>query len=456
MNDAISEPAGLQGTGQQLSVTQGSITEPDEEFESGTNLDVIPGRVVKHLGKGIGGTVYAIEWQGTTAACKEITCANAVAQAKRELKVWKALNEENPPSQDHHWPQHCILQEVSKQDHEGSGKTIHHVFVIMWPIADSNSLMQCLRSPTFPRRSIRYNMGCMIVGLAIIHAAGVWHHDIHWGNILMHDNHPLYTDFGKAHKFDQKADWSPFDGWKFVFPDVCKEHNAGDKEDVFSLAAILLDMLAYLTRNEELKSYRVRPDGRPINFSWSAELLKREPNEKVINTLKTLTSPNPRTDYIKVILEMLDRDRETRPTAKESALKWWKATNKDRFRDHKGSKLKEVIVGGKDAAEKLRLQGGKLRSEGGFESEREVDTKGEHGPPLGQNDPAQAYVSDEEDVSEDYNDHEDRDFGPVKGRPAMCRFCDMWCKLRFRRRDELPPDVREYLEELGSERNLNS
>lgn len=270
---------------------------------------------------------------------------------RREYKVLQALQERIPLEDSGH----IIKAEGYRtwSDEEGN-----HWAIQMTPIA-TDSFKE------FFKREIASNdlpkiMSCMIVGLAIIHAAGIWHHDIHSGNILLWhkgirwgdtlewrsgthkpnmfedkglQGSPIYTDFCAAHVFEETGDCevnedrngSPTHQAQFSFPDICDEHKKEGKADVFSLGGVLVQALAILLDDRE-----VTASLPTTGFSLSEILLQKESNDKVRTTLGKfipkgeLSSLDPGAievlRYITIIQNMLDPNPQSRPTAKEAAI----------------------------------------------------------------------------------------------------------------------------------------
>ena len=405
-----------------------------------------PGRKIAYLGEGIGGDVYAIEYLGTTAACKKMKGENAAedwAQAQKEAKVWKSLRRRIPHEfQDHlHFPEHCRA-EIRKEPtvEGGSSPPRIHTFLVMWPIADSNSLRHTLQDKNRPlaRRLVRTLMGCLLVGLARIHAAGVWHHDMHSGNILIHEDHPLFSDFGKAHVFEPKP--SRAEDVEYDYPAGCAEHgNDTDKDDVLSLGVILIDLLVYLTGNKELKRHRQPPNQKALDFSMSAKIRTKDLNDAVRATLNKMIASHSKPDYIELILQMVERDRQARPTAEDAALGWWEAMQQYVFRDHNGLISAKPLcnpvvetVEYEHEHEPMRL-GSRMKSQeadnGSQLEEEEEEEEKEAYDYDGQYDSGQEYDSDIEFDP-------DLEYGSEGEGPGMCGTCDRWCSEKLLERGE--------------------
>ena len=130
-------------------------------------------------------------------------------------------------------------------------------------------------------------MGCLLVGLSILHDANIRHHDIHPRNILMRHGVPMYTDFGLTRVF------TDFDGSKtygkahhhvayaapefryYMIPTA-----RGRASDVFALGGVIFEIVAVITENQAMDDTRPRVNQQKFG--------DKETNKKAIEALKTL------------------------------------------------------------------------------------------------------------------------------------------------------------------------
>lgn len=162
-------------------------------------------------------------------------------------------------------------------------------------------------------------MGCLLVGLSILHDANIRHHDIHPRNILINNGVPIYTDFGLTRVFTD-SDGSKTHGkaHHHVAYAAPEYHDSklrslfyptarGRASDVFALGGVIFEMVAIVTGNQAMENTRPR-------YHWQ-RFGDKKTNEKAMEALNTLQRDDC---CAKVIKSMLQYKAETRRNAIEA------------------------------------------------------------------------------------------------------------------------------------------
>lgn len=187
-------------------------------------------------------------------------------------------------------------------------------FLVMYPVANGGNLTKYLLNPSPQAEVLSQMMGRLVVGLAILHKACIRHHDIHPGNILIHDGFPLYTDFGLAYSFKLPSNSRTRSTihrhhWNFGAP----EEERSTKSDVFALGGVLYEIAAFLaTKGSGMLDCRATISdirfGDEQKSSQARGCLRKEIKRNSNHGVKI---------WLRVILRMLSIEPDSRPTAME-------------------------------------------------------------------------------------------------------------------------------------------
>lgn len=165
-------------------------------------------------------------------------------------------------------------------------------FIVTEPVADGGTLKEFLKQDPRPTDEVlKRIMGCLISGLAIMHAEGIHHHDIHTENILVHNNSPLYNDFGL------KTDRQPSNS---NGADPAGGETRSAERDVLLLAGALIEILAVLTENDVLTKCKT------MRASRSQKLSETDFNRSLRANLTELKQTSQVSGFMDLVLKMLD------------------------------------------------------------------------------------------------------------------------------------------------------
>ncbi|KAF2106877.1 kinase-like domain-containing protein [Lophiotrema nucula] len=103
-------------------------------------------------------------------------------------------------------------------------------------------------------KSLERSFGCLASGLAYIHHRQIRHKDIKPENILVHQGHIIYTDFGISKAFtipgESTTDGPPdFLTRRWSAPEVLDHDKRNYAADVYSLGCVFLDILSAVCQN---------------------------------------------------------------------------------------------------------------------------------------------------------------------------------------------------------------
>ncbi|CAO2651329.1 Nn.00g096260.m01.CDS01 [Neocucurbitaria sp. VM-36] len=179
------------------------------------------------------------------------------------------------------------------------------------PVADSGDLAAYLQisldsgePPTAEQNStLDRSFGCLASGLAFIHKHTIRHKDIKPQNILVHNGHVIYADFGIALDASQQ-DTTTFGNpgaltYRFCAPEVANWEKRNRKSDVFSLACVFVEILTVLEPQLELGAFNSQPYWEVIG--------------RVRDVLDRSSTSTPGRDQILLVCyDMLEPDHEDR------------------------------------------------------------------------------------------------------------------------------------------------
>ncbi|KAF1968773.1 kinase-like protein, partial [Bimuria novae-zelandiae CBS 107.79] len=135
----------------------------------------------------------------------------------------------------------------------------HELGMLLTPVARDGDLRAYLRRiqdageplTTEQHSVLGRSFGCLASGLAFIHSHTIRHKDMKPQNILVHDGHMIYTDFGIA--FDASEQDTTTTGRPEAFtdryraPEVANWDPRNRKSDVFSLGCVFIEIMAFLS-----------------------------------------------------------------------------------------------------------------------------------------------------------------------------------------------------------------
>ncbi|KAF2120652.1 kinase-like domain-containing protein, partial [Lophiotrema nucula] len=152
-----------------------------------------------------------------------------------------------------------VMKILSGHDHivsvVGSYQTDRHLSILIYPVADEDlasflDRVEGSRDVSKEHEDIlSRSFGCLASGLAFMHQRHIRHGDIKPSNILLHQGHILYADFGIARDtslLDQnRTTGHPGQFTKrYAPPEVFDYMPRGRSADVFSLGCVYVEILA--------------------------------------------------------------------------------------------------------------------------------------------------------------------------------------------------------------------
>ena len=122
---------------------------------------------------------------------------------------------------------------------------------------------------------------CLVSGLHYMHAQGILHGDIKPDNILVFNNHIIYTDFGLSNTIPDDASMISDAGFitkQYAAPEV-KRGKRGKPSDIWSLGCVFLE-LATVTLHRSIAHFydarklpRAKKSGDTMDFSYSENMV---------------------------------------------------------------------------------------------------------------------------------------------------------------------------------------
>ncbi|KAF2002326.1 kinase-like protein, partial [Amniculicola lignicola CBS 123094] len=207
----------------------------------------LPYRLIENLGHGYSATVEKVEdtWTGCVYARKVFRIHGGHNKRRQvyenEVRIIRRLD-----------PHHHVIQVFATY------MAKRELGLMLTPVADSGDLGTFLEDflDEMPRdsrkiRIINMAFGCLSSGLAFLHKQKGRHKDIKPGNILIHQETVVYTDFGYSFDYSSQNQ-STTDGRpdsftrKYCAPEVEDWAPRNSKSDIYSLGCVFLEMYASL------------------------------------------------------------------------------------------------------------------------------------------------------------------------------------------------------------------
>ena len=192
-------------------------------------------------------------------------------------------------------------------------------YLVMYPAARDGNLKRFLLKTARGKTSLLKMMGCLVTGLAILHKANIRHHDLHPGNILVHNDKPYYTDFGLAYNFENSKDSKTKSDRRhhpqFAAPEFLTNQVRDTKSDVFGPGGILYEIAAVLKGDQAMLDHRPKMS----NTQFGDKEESRDARSALDEAIKSENNLLMRF-WLETISSMLNLDPEKRPFARELAL----------------------------------------------------------------------------------------------------------------------------------------
>jgi serine/threonine protein kinase len=330
-------------------------------------------KVVGPLGTGVFGTVWEIELEQVGGqeelggqerlALKDLT--NQPSNLfKQEKETGAIVADRFPPIWVHSTAMVKFENELENNPYDDEGlKKRFEKFIITKPVAVPGPLKRVLdlRSPWSPE-DLKRIMGCLVIGLAIMHEAGIRHHDIHTENILINGKVPLYNDYGLAkhdafsydlggelHDNLHKRTFSFSEGIsssniarlqpRLVALDIENTPNLwpdrsynreklGPERDILFLAGVLVEILAVLTGDKVLIACR------EIRKSRSVKYVDLNRNSTVREALIRHSIRGSYAVFAFLVTQMLEINLKFRIRAENAALDLFEQEGSSSMCDH--------------------------------------------------------------------------------------------------------------------------
>ena len=223
---------------------------------------------------------------------------------KHEYDIMKRLEALSPIEKYHMVKLHDVFS-------VNDGTASAQYYLVMMPIADSGNLVLYLLKQKPGNDALCAFMGCLVTGLGILLKAKIRHHDIHPWNILVHEDRPLYTDFGLSYDFENSKQSRTLEDARhqsqFAAPEYHNGQFRGSKAEVFALGAVLYEIMAVYLDNADMLEKRATMSNTQFGLkeeSADARLALQEANLKTPEPLSKL--------WLEIIVLMLEIDPEAR------------------------------------------------------------------------------------------------------------------------------------------------
>ncbi len=210
----------------------------------------------------------------------------------------------------------------------GSYTDTKYVCIIMSPVADCN-LAQYLQEDPLPedrKEKLQTFFGCLCAALVYLHENHIRHKDIKPGNILIHGDNVIFTDFGTALDWSEQGQSTTRDrpealSVAYCAPEVAEWEPRNSSSDIWSLGCVFLEIITVMRgktigemreffRSNGLGGTYVRTNASAAEM-WTRELHSQEGIEREpLGWFKDMTSLN-RTERPSA-LQLLDRIKSSR------------------------------------------------------------------------------------------------------------------------------------------------
>ncbi|KAK4110881.1 kinase-like protein [Canariomyces notabilis] len=198
-------------------------------------------------------------------------------------------------------------------------------FYIVMANAERGDLSKFLGSDSLNFKLNERWIGCLIRVVAYIHRLGIRHRDIKPPNILVNaKNEVLLADFGISKMSLGKTVPTTMPGWNkprtpsYCAPEVDEApgRTRGRSADIFSLGAVILEMLLSLFHSADYKEL-VHIVGTGANRSYARNI------NKVHDFLdKRIATRGQHAEMFELCRKMLDNNRDQRPQADTIESQW--------------------------------------------------------------------------------------------------------------------------------------
>ncbi|KAF2016271.1 kinase-like protein [Aaosphaeria arxii CBS 175.79] len=228
-----------------LEITEGSDLELDD-----IDVKSLPYQHIENLGSGGSAIVERVQDMNTGLVYARKTLRDISYRDRKrlreqfhnEVKVMRRLG-------DHPHTTTLFATYTTRRD----------LVLIVSPVADGGNLADFLAhhrdwgnaaSQLHHVAVLNRAFGCLASGLAFMHGQGVRHKDIKPQNILVHDGHVLYTDFGISREFLEAQSTTGDNPGSFTrrycAPEVADWGDRNRSADIFSLGCVFLEVLVAL------------------------------------------------------------------------------------------------------------------------------------------------------------------------------------------------------------------
>lgn len=201
--------------------------------------------------------------KGTSSTVDKVVYVHARSDGKPTTFARKKFKSGTNPEFDN---EVRILRDLGRHRHVvefmGSYEHGYDKGIILHPAADGGTLDLFLRRDRQLNPLTGYDQdsdtlqrvfGCLSVGLGFIGVhSKLRHKDIKTINILLHESHVLFTDFGSALKFSDKSGktrskWPGSITQRFAAPEILHGGERNVKTDMFALGCVFAEVLAVLS-----------------------------------------------------------------------------------------------------------------------------------------------------------------------------------------------------------------
>jgi len=275
----------------------------------------LPFECKKVLGNGWSAVVEKVEHRKTKEAF-----------AKKVIKFPRAKTKSREQAEERYYNEAAIIRTLNPHHHVvelfATYTTPRSGGLLLRPAADQGDLQQYLdnyadalddsstASAVVARMTqvLEQAFGCLASGLKYMHGMGIRHKDIKPGNILIHEDVVVYTDFG-ASKDTNRDGQCTTEGRpesmtrRYCAPEVLEYDKRNSAADVFSLGCVFVEILSRLSRLTEHEDWE--------NKGYSGIM------EALHTLLRTADLPSNLLCIPGIVILMTLRDPLRRPASEE-------------------------------------------------------------------------------------------------------------------------------------------